>query len=185
MYWLDIKSSWNCRKAGETAFERTRLRSLGSKKAAAGICGHGCWGVRTPAQSPVFHWGSQECPRSESGWAWDMWPPLGWRGWWEVRSASSALFTGSRHLDFRLQHIHKCQGAGYATEGNWSRKEVLGIRKGCSVENSIAQWSNILCFYFLADDHAPGSIERWMPTGDSCIDFLLPPFPVYFKARFF
>ena len=35
MYWLDIKSSWNCRKAGETAFERTRLRSLGSKKAAA------------------------------------------------------------------------------------------------------------------------------------------------------
>lgn len=84
MYWLDIKSSWNCRKAGETAFERTRLRSLGSKKAAAGTCGHGCWGVRTPAQSPVFHWGSQECPRSESGWAWDMWPPLGWRGWWEV-----------------------------------------------------------------------------------------------------
>lgn len=35
MYWLDIKSSWNCRKAGETAFKRTRLRRLGSKKAAA------------------------------------------------------------------------------------------------------------------------------------------------------
>ena len=63
---LDIKSSWNCRKAGETAFKRTRLRSLGSKKAAAvrKVVGQEHVGTAAgecvpPTQPPVLHWGSE------------------------------------------------------------------------------------------------------------------------------